>query len=509
MSDVLKLGIEESRRYVPDLSVQTSAHPSGNGGVAISVKRVNEKIAAGRNDLRVRALAGQMLKEAGDPRVPRDQASAILYALRKRTCYVQDPINTEMVHSAAQTLCLDDKGFCLRAGDCDDLVVAYCSLVMSIGIPAKTVIQAFGYRQNFEHICASIYDRDSGDWYHVDPASELPFGESLQATKEQSFDPMSEAVVKIEGGGDYIGVGHVDTIGLGDTSITTDAAQAVADRISAAMMYVRVHADSLAGSIGAVHAMRDRTRGPGNYYDPEPASPILSVIDFPHDGRWTKSMEDVAVSLLNTAGRLLQWGDDALTGLRKIYVDPATGEAKIESKDTDEFWFDTIASTTKDAIIGVYEKGKGLVSGVSAVLGRIYSPTELAQAGSIPASDDIFGLGNAAVIILGIVGTTVAAVAMYYAFGKLCDMCATVASEAVNIEALKLSGGDPAKAKVLLDGVVAARAAQAKAAQEQHGASTDWTEVLKWGAVIAGIGGTAYLAYPVIRSWADRRGERR
>jgi len=55
---------------------------------------------------------------AGKPKTVRGQAQAILDELRKKTVYVQDPVNTELIARPHVTLCLDEHGLCMPAADC-------------------------------------------------------------------------------------------------------------------------------------------------------------------------------------------------------------------------------------------------------------------------------------------------------------------------------------------------------------------------------------------------------
>jgi hypothetical protein len=100
------------------VKIETQAHPKGASGVKFSLEQVAEKSRDGRNDPRVRAWAIRAIHDAGGPQDQKDQAVAILTALKKATTYVQDPVNTEFMQAVTQTLCLDDKGLCFKGGDC-------------------------------------------------------------------------------------------------------------------------------------------------------------------------------------------------------------------------------------------------------------------------------------------------------------------------------------------------------------------------------------------------------
>ena len=194
--------------------LETRPHPSGAKGAQISLDEVAARIRKGRLDPRVRAWAIRSVKEGGEPRTPAGQAQAILDALRKTTTYVQDPVNAEFMQAAQDTLCLDDKGFCFKGGDCDDLCIAYGSATSSIGIPTKVVGQSFASDGVPTHVIVAIQDTKTGKWYRVDPSSKYDVGSYYPATKEVWIDPMSGSVDGDAGvGGEFVGIGQVPGLG--------------------------------------------------------------------------------------------------------------------------------------------------------------------------------------------------------------------------------------------------------------------------------------------------------
>jgi hypothetical protein len=98
--------------------VRQDRHPPGTEGTAYSLDQMAKFVRDGRNDPRMRAWAGRVLIAAGKPQTVKGQAQAILDELRKKTVYVQDPVNTELMAKPHVTLCLDDKGLCMPAADC-------------------------------------------------------------------------------------------------------------------------------------------------------------------------------------------------------------------------------------------------------------------------------------------------------------------------------------------------------------------------------------------------------
>jgi hypothetical protein len=200
-------------------TVRQEVHPPGLEGTKFSLAKMGELVRDGRNDPRVRGWAGRVLMAAGKPKSATAQTQAILDEIRRKTIYVQDPVNTELMAKPHITLCLDEHGLCMPAADCDDRVVALASGTMSIGIETMVVGQAYGTEQATHVICA-ILDPDTG-WQRVDPSAEnYAVGKSYPATKEWWLDPISGSVANSAQGtvttmgkepehGDYIGVGAI------------------------------------------------------------------------------------------------------------------------------------------------------------------------------------------------------------------------------------------------------------------------------------------------------------
>lgn len=211
MSD-FKPGVDAARRALGNkIPIVHRVHPGGAQGVRISLQEVADRIKKGRNDPRVRAWAIRAIHEAGGPQDTPSQAQAILTALKKASTYVQDPVNTEFMQAAHETLCLDDKGLCFRGGDCDDLVVAYGSATLSVGINTQIIGEMFNGNKIPSHVLAAIQDNATGDWLRVDPSTDKPVGQYVPGSGEQWLDPMTTTIGV--GGkadtGDFVGVGRI------------------------------------------------------------------------------------------------------------------------------------------------------------------------------------------------------------------------------------------------------------------------------------------------------------
>ena len=193
-------------------------HPGGAKGVNLSLKEVAARIRKGRIDPRIRAWAIRAIKKDGGPQDTIGQAQAILTALKDATVYVQDPANAEFMQAAHETLCLDDKGLCFRGGDCDDLVIAYGSATLSVGIPTKIIGECFNNNPTPSHVLAAIQNTANGEWLRVDPSTNKPVGEYVAGTKEVWIDPMEDNSTSLSGAepsGDFVGVGKITYLGSG------------------------------------------------------------------------------------------------------------------------------------------------------------------------------------------------------------------------------------------------------------------------------------------------------
>jgi transglutaminase-like putative cysteine protease len=200
-------------------TVRQDLHPPGVEGTRYSLEEMARLIRDGRNDPRIRAWAGRTLMAAGKPTTVTAQAQALLDELRRKTIYVQDPVNTELMAKPHVTLCLDEHGLCMPAADCDDRVVAFASATMSIGLETMVVGQSYGTEQA-THVIAAVYDPHSG-WLKVDPSAErYRVGQSYPATKEWWMDPITGSIGssataephtlgKEPARGDFIGVGAI------------------------------------------------------------------------------------------------------------------------------------------------------------------------------------------------------------------------------------------------------------------------------------------------------------
>jgi hypothetical protein len=207
---------------IGDAPVRKGVHPDGVEGTKFSLQEMSKAIQGDLKDPKtvvlLRGWGGRALLAAGNPTNESTQAQAILDAVRKRTVYVQDPINTEMIVKPKTTLCLEDGKLCIPAADCDDRIVAYCAVLMSLGIDCRFIAQAFGTERATHVICA-FRDPAKG-WVRVDPsAKDWPVGKYHPATKEWWMDPTSGSLTMGGADGFPVSLGkepeHGDFIGVG------------------------------------------------------------------------------------------------------------------------------------------------------------------------------------------------------------------------------------------------------------------------------------------------------
>ena len=107
----------------------------------------------------------------------------------------------------------------VTVSNCDDLVIAYASAMMSIGVETKIVAASYGTPMATHVLCAVL--DESGNWLKVDPSSsKYSVGQSYPAVREWWVDPISGATSMSSNGpattmgkepdhGDFIGVGAV------------------------------------------------------------------------------------------------------------------------------------------------------------------------------------------------------------------------------------------------------------------------------------------------------------
>ena len=202
----------------------------GSDGFMPSMKKIALMVRAAIIDPDLVAWVTDVLAENGlDGRNrpdPLKLAEALLDAIRKNTIYRNDPLGVEFVQHPSVTLCLKNR-FCIRGGDCDDLLALLCAVFLIAGLGAQLVIIYYGYDAEGKPIqphvlCGVDVGRGQDmDWRYADAATWAPLGTRPPHIKEetwidplaessitgmQSFDPKLVGVGKPHGGGG--GHGH-------------------------------------------------------------------------------------------------------------------------------------------------------------------------------------------------------------------------------------------------------------------------------------------------------------
>lgn len=112
----------------------------------------------------------------------------------------------------------------VTVSNCDDLVVAFCSICMSYGIEAQVVAQDFGPNDDL-HVVAVIKG-ENGKWFAADPSHpDLPVGERLKAVKEVWVDPLDPESLKLSGDkaheAEFVSIGALPSSGAITTTDTS------------------------------------------------------------------------------------------------------------------------------------------------------------------------------------------------------------------------------------------------------------------------------------------------
>lgn len=175
-------------------------YAAGTAGHVQSLAMMKAKIREGRQDPDLIARAGQVLHAAGiDGRrnaTVRQITECLIAHVRAETVYTPDAVGSEVIQSAAATLCLRP-GLCIRRGDCDDMVVLLCCLLLAVGVTCQIVKEDYG--PNIQsHVLVGVQD-EKGDWFYADPSTLGPIETFRDCKSREWIDPMDGAQVEIVG----------------------------------------------------------------------------------------------------------------------------------------------------------------------------------------------------------------------------------------------------------------------------------------------------------------------
>lgn len=514
--------------------IETRDHPHGAKGASLSLDEVAKRIREGRLDPRVRAWAGKVLVDAGKPSDVIGQAQALLNAFRKQTMYAPDPVGAEYMVAAKNTLCLDDKGLCMVVADCDDSVIALGSAMMSIGIPIKVIGQSFNSSPVPSHVMLAIETKQG--WKRIDPSSStFDVGNYYPATKETWIDPIDTKPVSVLGDGptgDFVGIGFVPSmvtvgvgvghvVGIGEILSADD--RAIVFNAATAQIQAALHTlDSSLRSLEVAVDQISQTRGllrPDNPFDPEPAFAIGSLADFPVNGTWTHSMATVTSQMWDVGSRISVAAHEALNGGREILVDQQTKDVYIKAVDSDPWRLHTMLESATDEILGFFDGAGQLLSGFTSKDGKALSKEQIEQAIARRQTPGVQGVPvgvgapQVVAIVIGVVVTVaIASAAAAYTIAKQCRAAEVAAKEATNksvIDAITSGKLTPQQGEAVLNTVSKNRQIEARndADQDPFGRTLgELGNVLKWMTIGGATAYGLFLAYPFLKSIANRAG---
>jgi transglutaminase-like putative cysteine protease len=209
-------------------------YPAGVAGVKLSLEQIAQRIREGALDKDVQGVAFDALIKAGfsgrgaNAGSARQRASALLEFVRSTVLYAPDPPGVEYMKSAAAMLCLRP-GLCIRGGDCDDNLILLGSMVMGVGIPVQVLKQTFGVGDQ-EHVLLEAQD-DGGQWFPLDPSSDMPAGRKAHATEEYRLDPTNPTMIGLHGAPDaeFVGVGGLGMRFIGAAAAPTTTSYSAAE----------------------------------------------------------------------------------------------------------------------------------------------------------------------------------------------------------------------------------------------------------------------------------------
>ena len=285
---------------------------------ATSLRLMVEKIREGYKDRRIRERVGQVLHAAGiDGRkgaTTRQVVGALLEYLRAGTVYVPDPVKTEYVQGAAATLCLAP-GLCMRGGDCDDLVVALCCLVLAAGIPCSVVKESYGADpfsgEDYQgHVLCAIKD-EHGEWFYADPSTTKPVEDRRQqAVSRQFIDPLANTTLEIVGVGrphvarvwedqEVAGFAGFGAVTAGTTQIPGTWTNVASNTVVAGLRYAVAVAVSAVATPAVPAWTADNVT---SYFSKGGASPVTFLVEQVIPGSTNSSW--IMIGLARSAGAL-------------------------------------------------------------------------------------------------------------------------------------------------------------------------------------------------------------
>jgi len=157
-----------SRFVIPRISLYRV--PKGTPGTLITARLIAQLIRDGAKDFYVRQKAIEIFRAYGvRPKDRFGEVHALFNWVRRNIRYTRDIFRVELLHSARRMLEL-------RAGDCDDMTILLCAMLMSTGHPARLILA--GFRRAKPHAYSHIYPEVNvrGRWIPIDATTRRPIG---------------------------------------------------------------------------------------------------------------------------------------------------------------------------------------------------------------------------------------------------------------------------------------------------------------------------------------------
>jgi len=98
--------------------VVRESYPDGEAGIQKSLQTICAKVREGAPTPLMRSFAGNILRQAKFPRTNKEKATAHFNKVKATVGYTHDPPGTELIQSAAVTLCVEGAPVCIPIEDC-------------------------------------------------------------------------------------------------------------------------------------------------------------------------------------------------------------------------------------------------------------------------------------------------------------------------------------------------------------------------------------------------------
>lgn len=418
----------------------------------------------------------------------------------------------------------------VTVSNCDDLTVAFGSASASVGIPTYVVGQAFNGKPLPSHVLAAIEDPVDSKQYRVDPSSKFDVGGYNFASKEWWIDPLKDKGVSLAGGAsaetmsaaDFVGVGWAGVGAADPNTVTGIAYNAAVTQLQTLYQAITDANISLSTAVDQVENARTLLR-PDMPYDPEPAGgAIQSLADFPSDdGIWTASMSHICRELVTTGTIFANAIQDALSGLRTIYVATTGDDVGVGSTPADKQFYQIVVKGTTDSIIGVFvpggAAGVSLLSGILTKLGNLLTPAQVQAAEAAQTAGTPTGVSAAPIVVAAwVLGAAIMTASVAWAFVNFEKTAAIKAQAATEQARIAFAANSMATGQLTgpqataylnqqRDFDVLAKQADAEAAKNDPFASTIKSvgTIVMWVVIGGGVALVATAAMPFLRELGE------